>query len=65
MREDDVVVHALGSRRLSIRDWVRSVRGVQEMHWFSADDPVPLLVWLREKIRRHWPVRFGCVAKAG
>ena len=72
MREDDVVVHALGSRRLSIRDWVRSVRGVQEMHWFSADDPVPLLVWLREKIRRRlpkirrrWPASFGRVAKAG
>jgi D-aspartate ligase len=67
MREDDVVVvlPALGSRRLSIRDWVQSVRGVQEMHWFSADDPLPLLVWLREKIRRRWPASFRRIAKAG
>jgi predicted ATP-grasp superfamily ATP-dependent carboligase len=67
MREDDVVVvlPAMGSRRVSIRDWVRSVRGVQEMHWFSADDPLPLLVWLREKIRRRLPASFRRVGKAG
>jgi D-aspartate ligase len=67
MREDDVVVvlPAMGSHRLSIRAWVRSVRGVQEMHWFSADDPLPLLVWFREKIRRRLPASFRRVAKAG
>jgi D-aspartate ligase len=61
MLEEDVVVvlPALASRRLGIRDWIRSVRDVQEMHWFSADDPLPLFVWLREKIRRRWRLAAG------
>jgi predicted ATP-grasp superfamily ATP-dependent carboligase len=55
MRENDVfsILPDRQERRLSIPAWVRSVRGVQELHWFSADDPLPLLVWLREKVRHR------------
>jgi D-aspartate ligase len=28
-------------------EWIRSVRGVRELHWFAADDPVPMVMWLR------------------
>jgi predicted ATP-grasp superfamily ATP-dependent carboligase len=53
MHEHDIVaaVPAIRNGHLSAREWMRSVRGVQEMQWFAADDPVPVLVWLREKIR--------------
>ena len=53
MHEHDIVaaVPAILNGHLSAGEWMRSVRGVQEMQWFAADDPVPVLVWLREKIR--------------
>jgi predicted ATP-grasp superfamily ATP-dependent carboligase len=44
-------VTRLTSDRLSIADWIRSVRGVRELHWFAADDPVPMVVWLRNGFR--------------
>jgi len=28
---------------LSVRDWLRSLRGVDERAWFAADDPLPFL----------------------
>jgi D-aspartate ligase len=54
MLEDDVfaALHAVRSGRLSVRDWVRSVRDVRELQWFARDDPVPVFVWARRKIRR-------------
>ncbi len=30
-----------------VAEWIRSARGVQELHWFAADDPVPMVMWLR------------------
>jgi hypothetical protein len=37
----------LRSGHLRIAEWMRSVRGVRELHWFAADDPVPMVMWLR------------------
>jgi D-aspartate ligase len=54
MLEDDVVAAftAVRHRRLTLAEWLRSIRGVQELHWFAADDPMPLLAWLRSGIKR-------------
>jgi D-aspartate ligase len=66
MLEDDVVAAliAVRSRRLTIAEWMRSIRGVRELQWFARDDPLPVLVWLREKIRRWVHKTFTRVAEA-
>jgi predicted ATP-grasp superfamily ATP-dependent carboligase len=53
MREDDVfsALRAVRSGSLTMRQWLTSIRGVQEWHWFAADDPMPLLAWLWSGIR--------------
>jgi D-aspartate ligase len=65
MHEDDVfaALPAIRSGRLSVTEWLRSVRGVQEMQWFAADDPVPVLVWMREKIRRRALISLRHIAR--
>jgi predicted ATP-grasp superfamily ATP-dependent carboligase len=52
--EDDVFVAAAAIQQgsQSIADWIRSLRGVQELHWLAADDPIPIFVWLRDGLRR-------------
>jgi D-aspartate ligase len=65
MLEDDVfaALLAVANGRLSVAEWMRSVRDVRELQWFARDDPVPIFVWLREKVRR-WTLRsFSRVAK--
>jgi D-aspartate ligase len=54
MLEDDVVAALRNVRKggLSVAEWMRSVRGVRELHWFARDDPAPVLVWSRDKVRR-------------
>jgi D-aspartate ligase len=54
MREEDVVVAALAVRngRLSVTEWMRSVRGVRELQWFARDDPMPTLTLMREALSR-------------
>jgi D-aspartate ligase len=51
--EDDVVAvfTALREGNLSVRQWLRSLRGVEELHWFARDDPRPLLSWFLGGIR--------------
>jgi predicted ATP-grasp superfamily ATP-dependent carboligase len=55
MLEDDIVAAMAGLRsgRLSIAEWIRSVRGVREWHWLATDDPAPVFLWLRDGIRRR------------
>ena len=67
MLEDDVFAAFLAvlGRRLSITEWRRSLRGVRELQWFAKDDPVPVLVWLREKIRRAAVRSFRNLRGAG
>jgi predicted ATP-grasp superfamily ATP-dependent carboligase len=54
MLEDDVVAASrdILSGRLTVLGWIRSLRGVQELHWMAADDPVPFLAWCAEQTRR-------------
>jgi D-aspartate ligase len=54
MLEDDffTALVAVLRGRLSPMDWMRSVRGVRELQWFARDDPIPVFVWFREKVRR-------------
>jgi len=36
---------------LRIAERIGSVRGARESHWFAADDPVPMVMWLRKWFR--------------
>jgi D-aspartate ligase len=53
MLEDDIVdsVRAIRRHQLSVGDWVRSVRGVRELNWLAADDPLPGVIWVRDRFR--------------
>jgi D-aspartate ligase len=55
MLEEDLAAAATGVRsgQLTITDWVRSVRGVQEWHWLAADDPLPFLTRVRDALPRR------------
>lgn len=53
MLEDDVIA-ALGAGRNgrhSLSEWMRSLRGVRELHWIAADDPAPVFAWLGNELR--------------
>lgn len=65
MLEDDVVAALLAIRsgRLSFAEWMRSLRDVQELQWFAKDDPLPILVWLRDRVRRAALVSSRRIAK--
>ena len=56
MLEDDVIaaMKALRHGRLSIGDWMESVRGVRELHWSAADDPAPIFGRVGDGLRRAW-----------
>lgn len=54
--------HYRADGRMTLRDWLRSLRGVQEGAWFAWDDPAPCLLaagsflrdsfrWLGKKLR--------------
>jgi predicted ATP-grasp superfamily ATP-dependent carboligase len=60
MLEEDVLtaLSEIWHRRLTVRKWLKSMKGVQETHWFAADDPMPILVWLASKIRRAAQLLF-------
>ena len=42
------------NRKLTVRQWLSSIRGVRELHWFAADDPMPLLILLWQNRRRRF-----------
>jgi D-aspartate ligase len=66
MLEDDILaaLRDVKDGRLSISDWMRSVRGVRERHWFAADDPGPLFAWLGDGSRRGALATFKRLRKA-
>lgn len=35
---------------LTFRQWIKSVRGVEESQWFALDDPLPVLVWCWKRL---------------
>jgi predicted ATP-grasp superfamily ATP-dependent carboligase len=55
MREEDyrVAATSVGNGQLSVADWVRSIRGVQERHWLAVDDPLPFLARLGDFLPRR------------
>jgi len=54
MLEDDIWAARASTKKgeLTFKQWLTSLRGVKETHWFAVDDPKPGLVWLRNWI---WP----------
>jgi predicted ATP-grasp superfamily ATP-dependent carboligase len=67
MLEDDLIaaLSAITGGRLTVTEWVRSLRGVRELHWLAADDPLPALVWLRDRIRRVGSYAAKRMTRAG
>jgi len=60
MLEDDIPT-ALGAIRdgsLTVPEWLGSIRGVRESHWFAPDDPMPVVTWLRNGIQSKALARF-------
>jgi D-aspartate ligase len=55
MREEDFKVAATSVRsgQLTMAEWVSSIRGVRERHWFAVDDPLPFVARLRDGLRRR------------
>jgi D-aspartate ligase len=51
-RDIRAVLPGRGEDRVSVREWVKSLRGVQELHWLARDDLGPLGAWLSRKIVR-------------
>jgi predicted ATP-grasp superfamily ATP-dependent carboligase len=58
--EDDIpaALRAVRDGSLTVTQWLKSIRGVRESHWFAPDDPMPFLAWLRGGIQRS-VVRVG------
>jgi D-aspartate ligase len=52
-----------GGRHRRIAEWIRSIRGVKELHWFAADDPVPMVMWLR--VLSRWLAQLALDAAKG
>jgi D-aspartate ligase len=55
MLEDDIfaALAAVRNDGLTVTQWLNSIRGVQESHWFAADDPRPLFTWIWSGIQRR------------
>lgn len=53
MLEDDIFSSLKYWRdgKLTLTQWLRSLRGVQEMAWFAPDDLKPFIVWLWKRFR--------------
>jgi D-aspartate ligase len=60
MLEDDLfaALAAVRDGGLTLTQWLESIRGVRESHWFAADDPMPILAWLWSGIQRRALARF-------
>jgi D-aspartate ligase len=51
-RDIRAVLSSRGEDRLSAREWVKSLRGVRELHWLARDDLGPIGSWLGRKVVR-------------
>jgi D-aspartate ligase len=58
-RDIRAVLPSRGEDRVSVREWVKSVRGVQELHWLARDDLGVFGTWLSRKIVRKVSGRAG------
>jgi predicted ATP-grasp superfamily ATP-dependent carboligase len=66
MLEDDVpaALSAIRNGSLTVPQWLKSVRGVRESHWFAADDPMPILAWLSNGIKRRALTRLPHMSRS-
>ena len=51
-RDLRAVLPSRGEHRVSLREWVKSLRGVQELCWLTRDDLGPFGAWFGRKIVR-------------
>ena len=51
-------------RKLNLREWLSSLRGIEESAFLAADDPLPVLMMLREDAAELWR-RGAAKAAAG
>ena len=51
-RDIRAVFPGRGEDRVSVREWVKSLRGVQELCWLTRDDLRPFGAWLGRKVVR-------------
>jgi len=49
---------AIRDGSITVPQWLESIRGVREWHWFALDDPVPLFALLRNAIQHSVLARF-------
>lgn len=56
MLEEDVfsALSSARSGKLTFKQWLKSLQGIRETHWFAADDPAPGLVWLWLTLRERF-----------
>jgi predicted ATP-grasp superfamily ATP-dependent carboligase len=52
-RDIGAVLPSRGEDRVSVREWVKSLRGVRELHWLARDDLGPAGAWLSRPIVRN------------
>jgi len=53
MLEDDFfsALTAARSGTLTFKQWLHSLKGIRETHWFAFDDPAPGAIWLWRELR--------------
>ncbi|TMK71532.1 MAG: carboxylate--amine ligase [Actinobacteria bacterium] len=51
-RDIKAVVSSRTGERVGVCEWLRSLRGVQELHWFARDDVRPFGAWLGHEMFR-------------
>jgi predicted ATP-grasp superfamily ATP-dependent carboligase len=66
MLENDVIasLRAMRAGRLTLAEWIESVRGVRELHWMARDDPAPFFSWVQDGIRQGALAASSRVARA-
>jgi predicted ATP-grasp superfamily ATP-dependent carboligase len=54
MLEQDAfcALRCMRERKLTFWQWLKSMQGVRELHWFAFDDPAPGIAWFRSTV---WP----------
>jgi D-aspartate ligase len=62
MLEDDLFSahRAWKAGKLTVPQWIASMRGVSELHWLAADDMAPAVTWFKYSFVR--PLRDKCKA---
>jgi predicted ATP-grasp superfamily ATP-dependent carboligase len=62
MLEEDFLTAFAAARagKLTFKQWLKSIWGVKETHWFAFDDPAPAAAWFASNV---WPVVLSGLRK--